>query len=329
MQFHVVLGRLFHFGIASYLVIITLLLLYGNVTCVAQDRFGLDSAHVKATNNHGEGDSALWGSRNLRVVLKNVLYRGGGNNFHLKELQPKTFIRNPLPLDAVRQLHNTGFGSSWYLYSTNFDILYTTQRLDSLKLAGFEYECHPSLTDEVVNDFMGRIRRLIASPDPKPMYIHCWNGWHQSGMLSAFTLIQFCGLSNQQALKYWEQNTDGNHRGYAAVKSRILEYKLNPLFEISDSLKALVCPCFTNDVLSAKGKSVKEVSLEGEGGSKQNMEKKPVPSNKNDLKSVRVKQGDTLSSIAQRNNTTVKKLCALNGIKETKVLQIGEKIRIR
>jgi len=42
-----------------------------------------------------------------------------------------------------------------------------------------------------------------------------------------------------------------------------------------------------------------------------------------------VRSGDTLSGIAKKYGTTVKKLCALNGIKETKILQIGMKIRVR
>lgn len=47
------------------------------------------------------------------------------------------------------------------------------------------------------------------------------------------------------------------------------------------------------------------------------------------MKYHKVKQGDTLSGIAKKYGTTVKKLCALNGIKETKILQIGMKIRVR
>ena len=42
-----------------------------------------------------------------------------------------------------------------------------------------------------------------------------------------------------------------------------------------------------------------------------------------------VRSGDTLSGIAKKYGTTVKKLCQLNGIKETKILQIGQKIRVR
>jgi len=43
----------------------------------------------------------------------------------------------------------------------------------------------------------------------------------------------------------------------------------------------------------------------------------------------KVKSGDTLSGIAKRYHTTVKKLCQLNKIKETSILQIGQKIRVR
>lgn len=43
----------------------------------------------------------------------------------------------------------------------------------------------------------------------------------------------------------------------------------------------------------------------------------------------KVKSGDTLSGIAKKYRTTVKKLCQLNGIKETTILQIGRKLRVR
>ena len=47
------------------------------------------------------------------------------------------------------------------------------------------------------------------------------------------------------------------------------------------------------------------------------------------MKYHKVRSGDTLSGIAKKYGTTVKKLCQLNKIKETKVLQIGQKIRVR
>ena len=42
-----------------------------------------------------------------------------------------------------------------------------------------------------------------------------------------------------------------------------------------------------------------------------------------------IKKGDTLGKIAQRNGTSVKKLCKLNNMSETTTLRIGRKIRIR
>jgi hypothetical protein len=43
----------------------------------------------------------------------------------------------------------------------------------------------------------------------------------------------------------------------------------------------------------------------------------------------RVRSGDTLGAIARRNRTSVSRLCQLNGIRPTTVLQIGRNIRVR
>lgn len=43
----------------------------------------------------------------------------------------------------------------------------------------------------------------------------------------------------------------------------------------------------------------------------------------------RVRQGETLGHIARRYHTTVRRLCQLNHIRETSLLQIGQKIRVR
>lgn len=42
-----------------------------------------------------------------------------------------------------------------------------------------------------------------------------------------------------------------------------------------------------------------------------------------------VKKGDTLSAIARKYHTTVDKLCRLNKIKETSILSLGQKIKVR
>lgn len=46
-------------------------------------------------------------------------------------------------------------------------------------------------------------------------------------------------------------------------------------------------------------------------------------------KYYRVRSGDTLSEIAVRNNTTISKICQLNGIRRTTTIQIGRQLRVR
>ncbi len=46
-------------------------------------------------------------------------------------------------------------------------------------------------------------------------------------------------------------------------------------------------------------------------------------------KYYKIRSGDTLSAIAQKNKTTVSKLCQLNGIKPNTVLQVGRNLRVR
>lgn len=45
-------------------------------------------------------------------------------------------------------------------------------------------------------------------------------------------------------------------------------------------------------------------------------------------KTITVKRGDTLGRIAQRNHTTIKAICKKNGIKQSKVLRLGQKLKV-
>lgn len=46
-------------------------------------------------------------------------------------------------------------------------------------------------------------------------------------------------------------------------------------------------------------------------------------------KYYKVRSGDTLSEIAAKNNTTISKVCQLNGIRQTTTLQIGRSLRVK
>jgi murein DD-endopeptidase MepM/ murein hydrolase activator NlpD len=49
---------------------------------------------------------------------------------------------------------------------------------------------------------------------------------------------------------------------------------------------------------------------------------------KGKYKTYKVRKGDTLGRIAQRNHTTIKALCAKNGIKRNKALRAGQKLKV-
>jgi hypothetical protein len=81
-------------------------------------RYGLDDVFEKKTDNRGEGFEQLYGTRNFRVVLTGVVYRGGANNkWHRNDRRDN---RNPLPEDGLENLCEEGFGRVYYLYETNF-----------------------------------------------------------------------------------------------------------------------------------------------------------------------------------------------------------------
>ena len=69
-----------------------------------------------------------------------------------------------------------------------------------------------------------------------------------------------------------------------------------------------------------------EVEGDDEGGVTPKKEKAKKDSGK---KYYKIKKGDTLSSIARRNGTTVKALCRLNNIKPTTTLRVGKRLRVK
>jgi len=309
-------------------ILLSSILLIGGEAFAQKDMFGLDSVQTKLVNNKGIGPNNLLGARNMRVVLHDILYRGGSNNFYRKEAEPKTYNSHPLPPWGINNLRQAGFGGAIYLYSKNFTNDYPEPVLDSLFDLGFNYSCQPDLNRDVVFTFFEEVDALIHSEKKEPLYIHCWNGWHQSGMLSAFTLMQFCGLNNQQALKYWEQNTDGAFKGYPHVKSEILKFKPFDEFKTDSLTRSRICPCMTESILKTKEvQRIADVQKEDDSAQKEMMEvrdeKLPV-----ELQTHIhvVKSGETLSSIAEKEHTSIKTLCRENNIHESSVIRIGQKL---
>lgn len=264
-------------------------------------RFGLDSAHTRLINNKGEGYDSLGGLRNFRVVLKNTLYRSGNNH-------PESF-QNPLELSTLDNLKGAGFDRIFYLYEKNFDTSYPDPLIDSLDSQGLTYRCTPHLDSVTVRHFLELIMTYCTKPNGNLVLIHCWNGWHQSGLLSALTLRQFCDYSPEEGLAYWIMNTDGNHKGYNKLKLAIRDFRPYPDLQLTANQKKEVCPCLKLDpaaLAEAKSPIVKPIE-----------------------KTYLVKKGDTLGSISLKTGVSLKTLMALNRLKKGSILQVGQKIKLQ
>lgn len=205
-----------------------------------KNRYKVNCLSEKIVDNRGNGFDSLYGVRNMRTILYGIAYRGGANNFYHKE--NKRDNSNPLPNDGLEHLLNEGFSAAVYLYATNYSTapkqIVSKDNKDTLKYF------YNSLNTRVnIKSLLIMIKEVIENPNKGPVYLHCWNGWHQSGYISAIILMQFCGYSNQEALEYWIANTDGNSKGYDKIKNKILNFKVFDDIKIDDSLKEKICPC--------------------------------------------------------------------------------------
>lgn len=204
-----------------------------------KDKYKVNCLNEKITDNFGNGLDELYGTRNMRTILYGVAYRGGGNNFYHKT--DKRDNHNPLPDDGLTHLCMNGFSNAVYLYSKNFS--QSKKQYVSDNGNKLEYHQNSGNDRKDLKNLMLMVKKVIDNPAEGPVYLHCWNGWHQSGYVSSAILMQFCKLSNEEAYQYWMDNTDGVNKGYENVKKMVRNFQSFDDIEISAETKALICPC--------------------------------------------------------------------------------------
>lgn len=204
-------------------------------------RYGLKDPYTKLLDNKGKGYSDLWGARNFRVVLHGVLYRGGANN---KYFDPPRSNTNPLPTKGLQNLCEDDFSGAVYLYSENYKNAPKSVKCKNTSHQDntFNYYQNGPYNEADLNKILTLIYDRIKGKLSGPIYAHCWNGWHASGVVSGVALKQFCGWSDAAAEKYWIANTDGNSAGHESTKARLRKFKPLAKFNISKEEQALICP---------------------------------------------------------------------------------------
>ncbi|HIP37650.1 MAG TPA: OmpA family protein [Crocinitomix sp.] len=207
-------------------------------------RYKEENLMYKITDNKGNGFDSLYGTRNMRPILHGVAYRGGANNYY--HLTDKRHNHNPIPLDGMNNLCKEGFSKGVYLYRENFE---NSPIGDTCNCANgswnkFEYYQKDYYDSSHVYDMLKMVYESIIYDSIGPVYLHCWNGWHASGYISAVILKQFCNYSDWDAVNYWDIGTDGANTSprYQHQRERIKAFKPYKEFMISDSLQQCLCP---------------------------------------------------------------------------------------
>lgn len=121
-------------------------------------------------------------------------------------------------------------------------------------------------------------------------------------------------------------NTGHSFGSHLHFETRFYDVPMNPEILIDFDKKQVKSEeLFLLSSFFAPGANTNALNQETEGTVVQT----PVVIRTPQVKYYKVRPGDTLTKIADRNATTVSKLCQLNGIKPTSVLQVGRSLRIK
>ena len=192
----------------------------------------------KITDNFGKGYTPLYGTRNFRVVIPGIVYRGGANNYYHKT--NKRNNKNPLPNDGLKALANEGFSFAVYLYATNYKTAPKTMLSDD-GTNNLIYINNTLANKSQERELLEMIYMIMQDPELGPVYLHCWNGWHQSGYASAIVLMQFCAYTNKEAEEYWRNYADGGTKGYDHIIKKIRAFKPFPKFLLNKDEQKKYC----------------------------------------------------------------------------------------
>lgn len=104
-----------------------------------------------------------------------------------------------------------------------------------------EWHAAPASRGRNVPRILRDVLDSVRDPSRGPVLVHCWNGLHYAGMVSAMALRQFCGATPDTAEAYWRAtaNRDAN---YPHVIRNIRAFRPLPGLSFSPEERARLCP---------------------------------------------------------------------------------------
>lgn len=180
----------------------------------------------------------------LFFIFSSLAIAGDGLRYE-QEVLPGLFIRaggpggkKSLPIDLLEELCTKGYGSVFYLYPS-----------ESFNTKG-NYSCGNHQLSYLGSGFMGKSARPVleavasaAQNNSGPVIAHCWNGWHASGEVAAYALMQFCDWSGEDAAQYWADNIGdkGNLGKYKSILKRIKNFSVFSDLKFTEAQKTKYC----------------------------------------------------------------------------------------
>ena len=178
--------------------------------------------------------------KNFRVVIPGVLYRGGVSNsrgFTTSELE---------------SLCKHGFSEAVYFYDTGFranTVSCTDDQGNPNTINYVHYKTQDTFNSpgkKGLGDLMLDISKVIENKRG-PVFIHCNNGWHATGIAAAIAAKQFCAYDKTKATKYLKYTTDGSFQTIASWgPGKVDRYPLASGLEWDSATKNAMCQDLLN-----------------------------------------------------------------------------------
>lgn len=174
-------------------------------------------------------EAAPGGIKNYKTVMPGVLYRGGG-----------TGGKEPLSPAALEALCAEGVTSAVYVYKTGWkgNKAVSCQTPSGDSQIQYDYKQWDSSKD--LRATLQKLHQIIVNRSGA-MYVHCWYGVHASGFVAAVALRQFCGLSAEESVAYWDSHVPKSIR-YEKVQKAIRNFQPFSDLQISPQEQARICP---------------------------------------------------------------------------------------
>ncbi|MBL9003377.1 MAG: hypothetical protein JNJ46_03970 [Myxococcales bacterium] len=179
----------------------------------------------------------------LRPVLRGVLYRSG---------TPSEEALNYLCESGWKRVYSLYGEFTTQLGPRNVNMLRhgRDQRQCTAPAGPRQIEWRPAPSSRMRNlpTIFQDVIDSIRNPAKGPVLVHCWNGLHYAGMVSALALRQFCGLSPQQAEAYWRANANRG-ANYPLIIANLYSFKPLPGMTLTPEEQQAYCPNLSKSYL--------------------------------------------------------------------------------